>query len=80
MVKQFLAIRRAEGIAQIVVNGSVTSSRALGEAQRLLAGELGLVGEYGGHHAAKAFADALFIALVGDLDKALDRRWSSVFR
>ena len=74
MVDQLLAIGRAEGLGQIVRPGQHHVLLLLGKGQRGLVGELGLVGEDGGHRAAKILAHGFEIALVGDLHKALNGR------
>ena len=73
LVQQILAIRGLIGLAQVVREGQRHVLLLIGEAQRLLAGELRLVGEYGGHGLAEALAQRFLIALVGRGDKLLDR-------
>ena len=72
-VQQILAIRGLIGFAQVVREGQRHVLLFAREAQRLLAGELRLVGEDGGHGLAEALAQRFLIALVGRGDELLDR-------
>ena len=73
VVDKLFAIRRAEGVSQIVCEGQRDVLLGVGERKRLLAGELRLVGEYRRHNAAEAVTHGLQIRLMRYLDKALYR-------